>query len=317
MFACLSGSVDTTRVLLEAGAKVNAENNLGRTAAQLGAFVGQSDCVSLINNFLAVEDLEYYTKPQGLEKEPKLSTALVPMLHKYAVSQKLSPVKIAMYLQDNLELVTNYKSLVKVMELIVESNIKSSEMNEVLAMKIHYLAFTLKKCARWHEGLDGKDGIDGFIKYRFGFTQGREPTALTVLTQSINGLRCGDFSDCCGVCTENRNVKKCSACKTVGYCSVRCQKLHWQTHKKFCKQLAKEYEEMLAAKLAEEKLDQEMKNKGVNKTVVNGNAGENLNTENSETEKDEKTDTQPHSAMNGTSPEPTENQTSSVPEEKA
>ena len=34
------GSLDTTRVLLEAGAKVNAENNLGRTAAQLGAFVG-------------------------------------------------------------------------------------------------------------------------------------------------------------------------------------------------------------------------------------------------------------------------------------
>ena len=72
--------------------------------------------------------------------------------------------QIAMYLQDNIELVTNYKSLVKVMELIVESNIKSSEMNEVLAMKIHYLAFTLKTCARWHEGLDGKDGIDGLIK---------------------------------------------------------------------------------------------------------------------------------------------------------
>ena len=69
-----------------------------------------------------------------------------------------------MYPQDNLELVTNYKSLVKVMELVVESNIKSFEMNEVLAMKIHYLAFVLKTCARWHEGLDGKDGIDGFIK---------------------------------------------------------------------------------------------------------------------------------------------------------
>ena len=33
--------MDTTRVLLEAGARVNAENNLGRTAAQLGAFVGK------------------------------------------------------------------------------------------------------------------------------------------------------------------------------------------------------------------------------------------------------------------------------------
>lgn len=69
-----------------------------------------------------------------------------------------------MYLQDNLELVKNYKRLVKVMEHIVESNVKSTEMNEVLAMKIHYLAFMFKKCARWYEGLDGKDGIDGFIK---------------------------------------------------------------------------------------------------------------------------------------------------------
>jgi len=36
------GSVETTRVLLEAGARVSAENNIGRTAAQLGAFVGET-----------------------------------------------------------------------------------------------------------------------------------------------------------------------------------------------------------------------------------------------------------------------------------
>ena len=69
-----------------------------------------------------------------------------------------------MYLQDNLNLVENSKSLVKVLELLVESNVKSSEMHEVIAMKLHYLAFMLKKCARWHDGLDGKDGIEGFIK---------------------------------------------------------------------------------------------------------------------------------------------------------
>ena len=74
---------------------------------------------------------------------------------------------------------------------------------------------------------------------------------------------------------------------------------------------------MLAAKLAEEKLDQEVKNKGENKTVVNGNTDENLNTENSETEKDQKKDTQ-HHAVNGSSPELTGNlQASGVPEEKA
>lgn len=42
------GSVDTTRVLLEAGARVNAENNLGRTAAQLGAFVGKEKLLSML-----------------------------------------------------------------------------------------------------------------------------------------------------------------------------------------------------------------------------------------------------------------------------
>jgi len=41
-----------------------------------------------------VEDLEYYTKPQGLEKEPKLTAALVPVLHKFVVTQKLSPIKV-------------------------------------------------------------------------------------------------------------------------------------------------------------------------------------------------------------------------------
>ena len=30
----------------------------------------------------------------GLAKEPKLSAALVPVLHKFAVTQELSPVKV-------------------------------------------------------------------------------------------------------------------------------------------------------------------------------------------------------------------------------
>lgn len=50
------------------------------------------------------------------------------------------------------------------MEFIVELNIKLFEMNEVLVMKMYYFVFILKKCVCWYEGLDGKDGIDGFIK---------------------------------------------------------------------------------------------------------------------------------------------------------
>jgi len=40
MFCFFSGSTDTVRVLLEAGAKPGAINKIKRTAAQLGAFVG-------------------------------------------------------------------------------------------------------------------------------------------------------------------------------------------------------------------------------------------------------------------------------------
>ena len=119
-------------------------------------------------------------------------------------------------------------------------------------------------------------------------------------------------------CQQSKNWLVYLILQQVGYCFVRCQKLHWQTHKKFCKQLAKEYEEILATKEAEEKLNQEMKKKGENMTVaVNGKAEENLNTENPKTENDQKADTQLHVAVNGTiKAEPTDNQASGVLEEK-
>lgn len=52
MFAALSGNKDITWVMLEAGAETDVVNSVGRTAAQMAAFVGQHDCVTIINNFL-------------------------------------------------------------------------------------------------------------------------------------------------------------------------------------------------------------------------------------------------------------------------
>ena len=71
----------------------------------------------------------------------------------------------------------------------------------------------------------------------------------------------------------------------VGYCSVSCQKLHWQTHKKFCKQLAKDYEKQLVAKLEAEKLqemdktekDKPVEVNGKNKYVLNGKDDQSMN----------------------------------------
>lgn len=68
-FTCVcfdaSGNIDVVRILLEAGAKTHQTNRIGRTAAQLGAFTGQKACVDVINNYITLDDLKYYTIPQG------------------------------------------------------------------------------------------------------------------------------------------------------------------------------------------------------------------------------------------------------------
>ena len=41
MLNCITGSLETTKVLLEAGADKGARNDINRTASQLGAFTGK------------------------------------------------------------------------------------------------------------------------------------------------------------------------------------------------------------------------------------------------------------------------------------
>lgn len=50
----------------------------------------------------------------------------------------------------------------RVMELICEKCIKQQDMNEVLAMKMHYISCVLRKCASFLK--DREDKLDGLIK---------------------------------------------------------------------------------------------------------------------------------------------------------
>lgn len=104
-------------MMLDAGAETDLVNSVGRTAAQMAAFVGepstpvssnvrcvdlklfnlhsgQHDCVTVINNFFSRARLEYYTRPQGPETEPKLPPRLAGPLHKIIMTTNLNPVKV-------------------------------------------------------------------------------------------------------------------------------------------------------------------------------------------------------------------------------
>lgn len=65
---------------------------------------------------------------------------------------------------------------------------------------------------------------------------GSEPSAVSILSQAINGQKGFDEdSQVCGACAEPNPSKRCSQCKQMSYCDVECQRLHWSSHKKFCK----------------------------------------------------------------------------------
>ncbi|XP_035390329.1 ankyrin repeat and MYND domain-containing protein 2a isoform X1 [Electrophorus electricus] len=310
MFAGLSGKTDIAWMMLEAGAETDAVNSVGRTAAQMAAFVGQHDCVTVINNFFSRKRLDYYTIAQGLEKEPKLPPKLAGPLHKIIMSTNLNPVKMVMLVMDN-PLLSDAEALEKcrkVMALICEKCTKQQDMNEVLAMKMHYIGCLLQKCSSFlREHQDQLDGLiksllkgresDGFPVFQEKFIResirkfpycdatllqqlvrsiapveiGHDPTALSVLTQAITGQMGFMDADFCTTCGEKGAEKRCSICKTVIYCNQECQRLHWFTHKKVCKRLQEQREkrEAESAKQVENQAKEAEVNKALEEVTSN------------------------------------------------
>ncbi|XP_072303186.1 ankyrin repeat and MYND domain-containing protein 2-like isoform X1 [Eucyclogobius newberryi] len=273
MFAGLSGKTDITSMMLDAGAEIDVVNSVGRTAAQMAAFVGQHDCVTIINNFFSRARLEYYTRPHGLETEPMLPPRLAGPLHKIIMTTNLNPVKIVLLVKEEPALVdpAALQKCSRVMELLCEQCVQQQDMNEVLAMKMHYLSCVLVKCMAFLQNredkldslirslLRGRDS-DGFPQYQEKFIRdcirkfpycetnllqelvrsiapveiGNDPTAFAVLSQALTGQMAFLEGDYCVTCGEKGADKRCSLCKAVVYCSLVCQKLHWFTHKKMC-----------------------------------------------------------------------------------
>ncbi|KAM6958810.1 ankyrin repeat and MYND domain-containing protein 2-like [Aplochiton taeniatus] len=277
MFAGLSGNSDITSLILDAGAETDLVNSVGRTAAQMAAFVGQHDCVTVINNFFSRARLEYFTRPQGLEREPKLPPKLAEPLHKIIMTTNLHPVKMVMLVRESPLLVdvAALEKCYQVMDLLCEQCVKQQDMNEVLAMKMHYISCVLQKCLAFllerdysldilvNSLLKGRES-DGFPQYQEKFIRdcirkfpyceatllqqlvrsiapveiGNDPTAFSVLTHALTGQMAFVDSEFCATCGERGAERKCSICKVVTYCSLACQRLHWFTHKKICRNLA-------------------------------------------------------------------------------
>ena len=82
-------------MLLEAGANTSVVNKIGKTAAQLGSFVGQHDCVQVINNYFSLSDLLEYTSRPKADGQPRLDRNTAQYLHRLLTSTRVHPVHVS------------------------------------------------------------------------------------------------------------------------------------------------------------------------------------------------------------------------------
>ncbi|XP_040574860.1 ankyrin repeat and MYND domain-containing protein 2 [Lepeophtheirus salmonis] len=272
-FAALKGSPDVCFALLEAGANPSRVNRVKRTAAQMAAFVGRHECVSIINNFVPKETVYYFTRKQPLEKEAKLHYTLAKHIHKLVLNMNIHPVNLGLFVKKNKELLDNLPKVTQILESMSAREFQNrNDVNEVLALKFHMIHYILKDAQQQMEKtgqpidkwlkmmLVGREE-DGFPVFQeiflrkgvamFPFPEsqlfkilmtnfhhckviGQGLSAAEYINQGFNGQKGFKDHENCTTCGENGAEKKCSACKSVEYCNAECQKLHWFVHKKFC-----------------------------------------------------------------------------------
>ncbi|CRK92769.1 CLUMA_CG006293, isoform A [Clunio marinus] len=151
-FAALSGDHDVCLLLLSAGANPNAINSVGRTPAQMGAFVSNHKAVSTINNFVSIQEIEYYTKIHGQETEPSLPPVLLDSFHKFVIYPNIHPVRICLNLQKFGIPSKHYVTIKKILQKMTEREMnRNKEINEIMAFKYHYLSWIIKEIIACHE----------------------------------------------------------------------------------------------------------------------------------------------------------------------
>ncbi|XP_053674817.1 ankyrin repeat and MYND domain-containing protein 2 [Anopheles nili] len=140
-FGALSGCAEVCLKLLLAGADAKAVNSVGRTPAQMGAFVANHEAVGTINNFVPLKDVECFTVDQG-QKEALLPVVLLEPFHSFIMQVNIHPVRILLNLQKYGLLAPDVKNVRAVLSELMEREMKRrGEVNEVMAFKYHYLGF--------------------------------------------------------------------------------------------------------------------------------------------------------------------------------
>jgi len=154
-FAALAGKSEVCKLLVENGAKTEEINSVKRTASQMGAFVGNHECVAIINNYVPKESVYYFTRKQPFEEKAKLPIELAKPLHQLVMLMNTHPVRVAITLKANPILFENLPTVCNILELMSDREFKNRrDVNEVLSLKFHILHYIVKDMKKLKEKED-------------------------------------------------------------------------------------------------------------------------------------------------------------------
>ncbi|KAI3410097.1 hypothetical protein GPALN_006459 [Globodera pallida] len=149
MFAALSGNGRLCQLLLDAGANSLAQNMIGKTAAELAAFVGQHECVSIITNYISFRDVDLILHPKGAESDVIYPPELVQFIQLLTRTHAFHPVKLTFDVSENGLVWQHVKKTVFTLDTLFEKQLRSKQPNEVLSLKLWIVLYTFRELTKF------------------------------------------------------------------------------------------------------------------------------------------------------------------------
>ncbi|CAG9531317.1 unnamed protein product [Cercopithifilaria johnstoni] len=158
MFAAIAGHQEICELLLDYGAYVYSTNAIGKTAAEMAAFVGQHECVSIINNYVALDEIEKLLHPKGDDSDEIYSKEFSQTLHDLIKTHIIHPVWVMLFLRDRYEIIWQHRQkFCYVLDRIFERQLRCKESNEVMSLKLWLILYTVRDTYKFVEAVLEKE----------------------------------------------------------------------------------------------------------------------------------------------------------------
>lgn len=251
MMSTLSGNLELVKMLLQAGANKSARSSIGKTAAELAAFTGQSEIAALLSNYYSNEKVTC-AEVKRLLAETNLAPSNVALnydLAKIDVDQLMDlyheeewplSAKCAYFyhLIGDIKQAPSVRKYIKLQS--ISSNLEGTKPFQHAAI-VACIEKIAKKNPDFNQSLQDLHARANSLNQK-----NSTEFALRLIEDIFCHIKVRKQAERCDVCFRPACPKQCVACKSIRYCNEDCAKLGWFDHKKWCCKL-QEWEKQAAA----------------------------------------------------------------------